>query len=206
MLDAHRRPAPLALLALLLIACGGAAPAPQPATPSVEGLLPPPAPSKLASGFETWAMLDIYTGEEHGGGYYKKKITYLKAAERARHVLHVRQGKLTDATGKVLDAQLGEDGTDERGGFCIYAMAPDGTIYVSFDHKQGTFHHSSLVAGQPVAGAGDMTVIDGEVLELSNSSGHYRPPPRSLKQVQARLEEMGLKLDGVKITALGKDE
>ena len=150
-------------------------------------------------------MMDIYEGEEHGGGFYKKKITYLRGAALTRHVLHVKDGRLVDGAGKLLDADLAGEGTEERGGFCIYVMTPDGTIYVSFDHKQGSFHHSSLVAGQPVAGAGDMTVIEGELMELSNSSGHYRTPPRSLKQVQARLEEMGVKLDGVKITALGKD-
>ncbi|MDP6484627.1 MAG: hypothetical protein QGH70_12400, partial [Nitrospinota bacterium] len=36
---------------------------------------PPPAPAQPPTAVElkTWPMLDRYLGEEHGGGYYKKK-------------------------------------------------------------------------------------------------------------------------------------
>jgi len=181
------------LLALMLLACGGGQP--QSNTTEIAG-----------ARFPLYPMLDQYKGEEHGGGHYGTVIKYLGADERARHVLRVEDGKLVDETGRPLDPQLGGEGHERRSGFAIYVMLGDGTIYVSFDHDQGSFHHSSLVAGAPVAGAGDMTVIDGDLLELSNSSGHYRPPSESLERVAARLTELGVDMAAVKVTRVGEKD
>ena len=184
------------LCALLLLACGGGAPVqPKSNDQSIDG-----------ERFKLYPMLDQYKGEETGGGHYGTVVTYLDEAQRASHVLRVKDGKLVDADGKALDPQIGAEGSDQRSGFAIYVMLGDGTVYVSFDHNQGSFHHSSLVAGAPVAGAGDMTVIDGELLELSNSSGHYRPPAESLTNVVTRLTELGIDMKGVKVTRVGEKD
>jgi hypothetical protein len=89
-----------------------------------------------------------------------------------------------------------------RDGFAIFVMDASGTIYVSFDHQQGSFHHSSLLAGAPVAAAGDMTILSGRLLAISNASGHYRPPPSSLVAVLARLKALGVDISGVKVTRI----
>lgn len=183
------------LVALLLLACGGTTGSPASNSTEIGG-----------ARYPLYPMLDQYKGEETGGGHYGTVITYLTPEARDRHVLRVDDGKLVDANGEVLDPQLGGDGHDKRSGFAIFVMAGDGTIYVSFDHDQGKFHHSSLVAGAPVAGAGDMTVIDGDLLEISNSSGHYRPPSKSLAHVVARLTEMGVDMSGVKVTRVGEED
>jgi hypothetical protein len=181
---------------MLMLACGGGAPAqPKSNTSEISG-----------ARFLLYPMMDKYKGEEGGGGHYGTVIKYLDETERLRHVMHGKDGKLVDPDGKPLDPQIGSAGADERSGFAIYVMTGDGTVYVSFDHNQGSFHHSSLVAGAPVAGAGDMTIIDGELLELSNSSGHYRPPPESLKNVATRFTEMGIDMSGVKITRVGEQD
>ncbi len=192
-----RRPTPAIapVLALLLVACGGAPAQPGSNTNEVAG-----------ERYPLYPMLEQYKGEEHGGGHYGTVITYLTPEARARHVLHVKDGKLVDANGKSLDPQLGGEGHEKRSGFAIYVMGGDGTVYVSFDHDQGKFHHSSLMAGGPVAGAGDMTVIDGDLLEISNSSGHYRPPAESLARVTERLTEMGIDMSGVKVTRVGEKD
>jgi len=51
-----------------------------------------------------------------------------------------------------------------------------------------------------------MTVIDGDLLELSNSSGHYRPPSESLERVAARLTELGVDMAAVKVTRVGEKD
>lgn len=45
------------------------------------------------------------------------------------------------------------------------------------------FHHSSFLAGAPVAAAGELKVEKGVVELLSNESGHYLPPAEYLLQV-----------------------
>lgn len=60
------------------------------------------------------------------------------------------------------------------------------------DHGGGkTIHHSSLVAGGPVASAGELVVQRGRLLSLSNWSGHYAPPPSCLGVFLDHLAKMG---------------
>jgi len=54
-------------------------------------------------------------------------------------------------------------------------MDADGTFYASMEQAVGEFHHSSLVAGDPVAAAGELDVGQGVLEALSDKSGHYRP-------------------------------
>ncbi len=181
---------PALVLLLLLTACGGA---PRSNDTEIGG-----------ARFPVYPMLEKYKGEEAGGGHYGTVIRYLDQAERAEHVLVVKEGLLYDSRGRRLDPQVDESGNEERSGFAIYVMTGDGTVYVSFDHKQGSFHHSSLVGGAPTACAGDMTVVEGELLELSNSSGHYRPPAKCLDAVSTVLTEKGLDMSKVTITRVGE--
>ena len=79
------------------------------------------------------------------------------------------------------------------------------TVLLTFDashtytklhrRKQGAarrFHHSSMVAGAPVAAAGQMVVHKGRLLKVSNESGHFAPPPSCLTPLLARMSEMGV--------------
>ena len=43
--------------------------------------------------------------------------------------------------------------------------------------RQNVIHHSSFLAGAPVAAAGEIKVVNGRLVSISNGSGHYRPPP-----------------------------
>jgi RHS repeat-associated protein len=55
----------------------------------------------------------------------------------------------------------------------IYVMDQDGNIYMHPDPAFGEIHHSTLAAGQPVAGAGEMQVINGQPVQVDDRSGHY---------------------------------
>lgn len=59
-------------------------------------------------------------------------------------------------------------------GWSIFVMDSAGNLYAGA-HKVGLFHHSSLLAGGDVAGAGEINVQDGQVKQVSNKSGHYKP-------------------------------
>ena len=54
------------------------------------------------------------------------------------------------------------------------------------------FHHSSFLAGAPVAAAGEMQVSGGIVDYISNQSGHYLPPGPFLEQAQQQLHLEGV--------------
>lgn len=86
-------------------------------------------------------------------------------------------------------------------GKAIYVMSPAGNLHVS-SHSVGHRHHSSLLAGNPVACAGEIEVKRGRIVWLSNKSGHYLPGREHLLQVLAMLQKKGVPLD-FRLTVLG---
>jgi hypothetical protein len=78
-------------------------------------------------------------------------------------------------------------------------MNQDGTFYASNNHEVGRFHHSSLVAGQPVAAAGEIVVHEGTLMLLSNKSGHYRPNRKFTEQALHALKTAGIDIRSVHV-------
>jgi hypothetical protein len=87
-------------------------------------------------------------------------------------------------------------------GYGIYVMSPDNRFY-SGSHKVGLFHHSSFLAGMPVAGAGEWKVTNGKLEEITNKSGHYRPGPVQMINTLKELRRRGTKLGTVKLVIRG---
>jgi hypothetical protein len=84
-------------------------------------------------------------------------------------------------------------------------MDAAGELYASFEAERDRLHHSSLLAGAPVACAGELLVFDGRLLLISNQSGHYRPPPRALAQALDALLRAGADLSATRVLSLGVD-
>ena len=72
-----------------------------------------------------------------------------------------------------------------------------GNIYASKYQAPGEFHHSTLVAGGPVAGAGELHVEDGRLIRVTDNSGHYTPTRQMTWRVASTLAEQGVSMDGV---------
>ena len=70
-------------------------------------------------------------------------------------------------------------------------MNAKGELWLSFESKAHYFHHSSLLAGEAIAAAGEMIIFKGRLLAINNQSGHYNPPPIVLKRVLKVLESKG---------------
>lgn len=72
-----------------------------------------------------------------------------------------------------------------------YVLSGQGEI---FAHRaiKNVFHHSSFLAGEPVACAGEITIRDGKVVDINNRSGHYRPTAIHLLQTIITLHHMGV--------------
>lgn len=128
---------------------------------------------------------------------------YLSPEEREQYrVVIGKDGLLRQADGRLLNTGplpkgrvLGAD--DLEG---IFVMGADGEIYVYFGpvFEDGKFfQHSSFFSGAPVASAGQLHVVNGKVMALSGSSGHYHPNSRQFRQVLRELHTKGVDLKGV---------
>lgn len=193
---------------------------PKGATPSGPTVAPPktstatPAKVHDIRGFneggtlKTTEMRPEFHGEDVPGnqvwegthvGYYRT------AAERAPYKLEVREvnvgGKLEkrlfDAEGQPFDTRSAR--VHSGASAAIFVMNARGEIFASRHQEAGMFHHSTLAGGSPVAAAGELTVIDGKVVSISDASGHYKPTEDFTEQAISTLRGQGLELSGVKV-------
>ena len=146
--------------------------------------------------YELVEMLEQYRGEDDrsNGERWNRPfvVRYLSVDERAQYLLTVRDGLLYDSSGNLFDTTNARTAHGKQNR-AIFVMDRDGAVYASKDHDPGVFHHSSLLAGGPVASAGEMEVIEGRVMVISNASGHYRPQPRIGDQILAELSRRGVR-------------
>ncbi|MVF14985.1 hypothetical protein FT643_22945, partial [Ketobacter sp. MCCC 1A13808] len=126
-------------------------------------------------------------------------VKYLDEHELLEHELGVQNGKLVHANGPLAGSPFdtAESSTFFSGdGKAIFVMTPEGRIFASTFQEPGKFHHSSLAQGKPVAAAGELTVIDGNLIEVSNKSGHYQPSQKMNDQLLDELKERELPEEG----------
>ncbi len=106
---------------------------------------------------------------------------------------------------------------EDEVGSAAYAMDLDGHLYTGFgymgpwydahgDLKPVKLHHSTFLAGAEVVCAGMIRVVKGRVLEISNGSGHYKPPPKHLLHVLVRLAAHGVKIDRLLVHVLPENK
>ncbi|MFB7724463.1 hypothetical protein [Nocardia sp. NPDC056100] len=148
----------------------------------------------------TTSMDRRYLGEQLPGNsvWPGQQVTYLNAEERQRFQLFIRDGKMYDADGNLFDTALAASHWNGAGK-AIFVMDKNGSIYASLYHGPGEFHHSSFLAGAPVAGAGELQVANGELRLITDASGHYRPGPDFTKQVIEEMRRQGLTIDPAQI-------
>lgn len=123
--------------------------------------------------------------DEQKGRVFGTKVKYLTEAEKDKlKVIVNAEGKLVDRKGKLVNFDK-----------AIYVMDKYGQIFVSTEHEVGKFHHTSILGGQAVAGAGEISVVNGVLKYIDRHSGHYRPPPEVYKQVIEELKSQGVKIE-----------
>jgi YD repeat-containing protein len=138
----------------------------------------------------TARLLPEYVGDDILEDALGRRTMAFDEDARKRHRLRVRGGRLVRSDGARLDT---------GGSPFMIVLAPDGELYAA----QGDYssdvkvHHSSFLAGAPVAAAGEVVVQDGKVVRVTSRSGHYKPPMCLLDQLRAELERRGVELDGV---------
>ncbi|MFC5404961.1 hypothetical protein [Cohnella soli] len=68
------------------------------------------------------------------------------------------------------------------------------------------FHHTSFLAGQDVAGAGELQVRDGQVELVSDASGHYMPESRQMMQTVQQLQKNKVSVEQLGVEFIGKPQ
>ena len=180
--------------------------------PPAEPVCPPPPPAEEPAEAGAWApeaplytprfpttpLLERYLGEEESSGDDRvESVRYFDNASRERYRVLARDGRLVDRQGRPLEPGVGAGAGDEG----IYVMDAAGNLYATFSQERGRVHHSSLLAGAPVAAAGTLAIEQGRLKKMSNYSGHYRPGAKTLEALRARLRQMGIDLSTVEVIA-----
>ncbi|TZF93710.1 hypothetical protein FW781_18645 [Chryseobacterium panacisoli] len=136
-------------------------------------------PKEPASGakYSTTSLENMYTiGSKKE---FEKGVKYLNEKERETYEIFVQHDKIVNSEGNLIDTSgsisILEDGTSDITDYAIFVMAEDGKLYLSKNRKVGEFHHSSFLAGNPVAAAGEIIIKKGVIIEINNASGHYKP-------------------------------
>ena len=82
-------------------------------------------------------------------------------------------------------------------------MDEQGQIYVERlpweSHLARRIKHSSFLGGKPAAAAGYMRIVNGELREINNHSGHYQPTREDFEQVLTQLEQKGIRRGSYKL-------
>jgi hypothetical protein len=142
---------------------------------------------------ESWAGEHLPNNKQWGG----PGVTYLNEAERANYELKTKDGKLYDAQGKPFDTRDAKSAHPGGKGKAIFVMDEYGSIFASNRHSPGEFHHSSFLAGRPVAAAGEIEVSEGALRTISDRSRHYKPEPVLLDQACKTLGDRGIDMVSV---------
>jgi uncharacterized protein YukE len=128
--------------------------------------------------------------------FYPDTVHYLTPEEReASRVFVDGDGALRSAaTGDLYDTSTGS--THWSGaGRAIFVMDRSGNLYASLEQAPGYLHHSSLLGGEPVVGAGEIEVRDGRLVAMTDQSGHYMPQPHMNDLALQSLRDQGLVTD-----------
>jgi hypothetical protein len=136
------------------------------------------------------------------------KISYLNYEQRAKHRVVLKDGKFYEPSsgvefGKNEQFELCDTGlmeSHEKSGYAAYVINAKGEISI-FDHYEeaDNYRHSSMNAGAPVLGAGEVKIDNGELKEITTHSGHYLPSLENVGRVLMYFREQGVNIDDVKV-------
>ena len=115
--------------------------------------------------------------------------------ERRMFRVYFYEGKIYDSSGHLFSSPRY---------LCHFVMDGSGNFYivpyVRYSQLNGfLLRHSTPLGGRPVAAAGDVSIVGGELLDLDNQSGHYPTEPGYLMQAVSRLRDLGVDLSRTRI-------
>src|SRR5262249_27262376 len=95
-------------------------------------------------------------------------VIYLDARQREERRLLIQNGLVYDHTGRPLLNTRSKHQNQNN-----YVMDAAGNFYLFDEFTNPEIRHSSIFAGGPVAGAGNIKIEDGRIVYIDSDSGHY---------------------------------
>lgn len=120
------------------------------------------------------------------------------AAQRAQRRIIIKDGKVLDFRGQPWTYV----GIDRQGAF-DFVMDAAGNFYVFDEDATPVVRHSAMFAGQPVAGAGEIQIVNGQITMVNDRSGHYPIQGAGFRNVLAELKRQLSPADYDRVT-IGK--
>lgn len=134
-----------------------------------------------------------------------RNFDFIAKTNRFRFMAIPEEGKFVDYEDNLITTTL-------RGaaGFFMYAMDKYGNIILKQEGgiEQGVgiyenaFNHSSFNAGADVICAGMIKIANGVLIEINNSSGHYKPSRDALHRCVTTLRQDAIRLTETRVTVL----
>jgi hypothetical protein len=125
----------------------------------------------------------------------KHQVAYLKESDRENYAIGFSGKKLIfSAMVKEFASHL-ESGSQE----IIFVLAAQQIFYGGVK-SIGEFHHSSFLSGAPVAGAGTFFLENGEIVKVSDHSGHYVPGIKEMIAVLKAMNAQGADLSSIEVS------
>jgi hypothetical protein len=142
----------------------------------------------------TYPVQPEYVNEQNGTSEFfgSRKIHYETSQVSSSYRVTIKDGLLYDSTGSLLSTHT----RNRVNG--LFVMDEAGNFYIA-SGSYGYFHHSSFLAGQAVASAGEIEVHYGRVYYLSNNSGHYKIPSEGLIEAGQTLAKQRVDLSSTRV-------
>lgn len=138
----------------------------------------------------TWHALRW--GGEIRYNFYPSEREAVRVHFNGSRLYQLQDGISTPLSTEASLAQLNpwERGSEDPSGVGIYVLDARGSFFAMDTAYRR--RHSTLLAGQAVAGAGEWRVQDGQLKWISQNSGHYRPNIWQMLQVVHQLDKLGI--------------
>lgn len=135
-----------------------------------------------------------------------KQVEFLNRAERMEHLIVIKNGLLyQDGVPYSCNTKTSMGTTAVLA--ATYAMDKYGNLFskkgVKASQKGLMFNHSTYCAGKEIVSAGTLTCLDGHLLKITNSSGHYKPTGMNLKSALVLLGQEDVDLHSVVVEGTG---
>jgi len=140
----------------------------------------------------TSSTRDFYTWLALKGKVPKQKVHYLSEAQRNAYKITFSGSNI------VFSTEAKQAGMNNYKGEIIFVLDRSSNFYFGVK-SVGTFHHSSMLAGAPVAGAGTMNVTYRKIDEVNNHSGHYKPGMKEMRNVATAMKLRGAAVHAIKM-------
>lgn len=155
--------------------------------------------SKSTDDFETW-LNRVAAGENVPGAeetmqqrlVKATKVSYLGENQRKEYEMQVdKDGRIsTQHDGVLHSANL------PRKVDYMFVVSPDNKVYIG--RKEKDMFHSSFLSGGALKSAGLLTIVDGKITSVTDSSGHYKPDDGMMKLAEATFKAKGVDLKDAK--------